>query len=176
MRCFISIDMPEKVREGIREIQENLPNFIGKKTELENLHLTLKFLGEIDEKKLEEVKKKLKEINSKKFETEIDSIGVFSEKFIKIVWLHLTGCEELQKEIDEKLKDLFDKEKRFMSHLTIARVKNIKDKRKFLEGLKEIKIPKIKFAVDNFRLKESVLRRKGPKYEILAEYELEKYK
>ena len=153
MRTFISLDIPEEIKKEITKIQSQLLEFIGKKTETENLHLTLKFLGEIDEKKIEKVKKRLREIKFEKFETEVDSIGVFSEKFIRIVWLHLSNCDELQKEIDEKLKDLFEKEKRFMSHLTIARVKNVKDKKIFLG-----------------KLKESVLSEKGPIYGTIEEY------
>ena len=136
------------------------------------MHLTLKFLGEISDEKIKEIREKLREINLKKFETEADSVGVFSEKFIRIVWLHLNNCDSLQKEIDEKLKDLFPKEKRFMSHLTIARVKKIKDKQEFLKDLKNIKILKIKFVADNFKLKSSVLTKHGPIYETLEEYPL----
>lgn len=170
MRCFISINIPREVAQDIRKIQERLPEFQGKKTVLENLHLTLKFLGEIDEGKVEELKKKLKEIKFEKFESVIDLIGVFSEKFIRIIWLHLTNCDNLQKIVDEKSKDLFEPERRFMGHLTIARVKNIKDKKKFLEGLKKVKIPTIKFNVDNFYLMKSKLTSDGPKYEIVEEY------
>ena len=173
MRAFISIDMSKEVKKEILRIQKNLPKFYGKKTEPENLHLTLKFLGEIDNRKIEMVKEKLREIKFNKFYCEIDKIGVFSPKFIKIVWLHLTNCEGLQKEIDSALESLFEKEKRFMSHLTIARVKSIKDKRKFLENLKKIKIPKIKFIADNFRLKKSTLTEKGPIYKILETFELD---
>ena len=176
MRTFISIDMPKNVKDEIRKIQNQLPEFFGKRTELENLHLTLKFFGEIDEKKLEKIRDKLREIKYSNFEAEIDSIGVFSEKFIRIVWLHISGCEELQKIIDEKLKDLSEKEIRFMSHLTIARVKKIEDKKEFLTKLREIKIPKIKFAVENFNLKESILRKQGPVYKVLEKYALEKYR
>ena len=172
MRTFISIDIPEEVREEIVKIQDKLPEFYGKKTESENLHLTLKFLGEIDGKKVDEVKKRLKEIEFNKFETEIDSIGVFSEKFIRIIWLHITNCEKLQRQIDENLEGVFDKEKRFMSHLTIARVKSIRDQKKFLEELEKIEIPKMNFVVDNFKLKESVLLREGPRYKTIEEYKL----
>lgn len=172
MRIFISIDIPESIKNKIKEIQEQLPDFSGKKTEPGNLHLTLKFFGEVDEEKLERIKRRLSEVRFEKFETEIDSIGIFSEKFIKIIWLHLINCDKLQKDIDEKLKDLSEPEKRFMGHLTIARVKSIKDRKLFLEQLKEIKIPKVKFLVDNFRLKESVLTEKGPVYETLEEYVL----
>ena len=170
MRTFISLDMPEKVKGEIRKIQEQLPEFFGKKTELENLHLTLKFLGEIDEQKIKLVKEKLKEIKFNKFEAEIDLIGVFSEKFVRIVWLHLKGAEELQKKIDGKLKGLFEPEKRFMSHLTIARIKSVRDKELFLEKLEEIKFLEIKFNVDCFKLKKSTLTKEKAVYEVLEEY------
>jgi len=172
MRCFISINIPKEVAEQIEKIQNKLPEFYGKKTELENLHLTLKFLSQIDEKKIEEVRKKLNEIKFEKFESEINSIGVFSDKFIRIIWLHLTDCDNLQKIVDEKLKDLFEPERRFMSHLTIARVKNIKNKKKFLEELNKIEVPKIKFNVDKFYLMKSELTSDGPKYEIIEGYKL----
>jgi 2'-5' RNA ligase len=173
MRTFISIDIPEMIRGEIKKIRDELPEFYGKKTESENLHLTLKFLGEIDEEKIGEVKEKLRQIQFDKFDSKIDSIGVFSERFVRIIWLHLTNCEELQKKIDESLKDLFKEEQRFMSHLTIARVKSIKDKKEFLEELKKIKISGISFTVKKFKLKKSVLTEKGPVYEDLAEYSLE---
>ncbi|GIU68507.1 MAG: RNA 2',3'-cyclic phosphodiesterase [Candidatus Pacearchaeota archaeon] len=172
IRAFISIDPPEDVVNKIKEIQDSLPNFKGKKTEVENLHLTLKFLGNIDEKTLELVKQKLRKINFRKFEAEVDSLGVFSPKFIKIIWLHIKGPEKIQSEIDVSLSDLFEKEKRFMSHMTIARVKKIENKKNFLEQLKKIKIPKIKFIVENFKLKKSTPTEEKPIYETIESYSL----
>lgn len=172
MRTFISIDFPKEILIEIEKIQNKLPFFIGKKTELENLHLTLKFLGEIDEKKTGLIKDKLREIKFKKFRAEIDEIGVFSKNFIRIIWLHLTNCEELQKEIDNKLKDFFQPEKRFMSHITIARVKKIEDKKRFLEELKKIKIKKMSFDIGCFKLKKSILTSDKPFYEALENYSL----
>lgn len=169
-RCFISINVSEEVKKEIKKVQDELPEFVGKKTEIENLHLTLKFLGEIDEEKVEEVRKKLREIKIKKFETKIDSVGMFG---FKIIWLHLIGCDELQKEIDESLKGLFKPEKRFMSHLTIARVKKVEDKKRFLDDLRKIKVPEVKFIVDKFCLMESVLGSNGPTYTVIKEYDLE---
>jgi len=164
-RCFISIDIPEETKKEILKIQEQLP-------ESENLHLTLKFLGEIDEHKIEKVKKKLRKIKYNAFESEIDSIGVFSEKFIRIVWLHIKNCEELQKEIDKKLSELFENENRFMSHLTIARVKSVKDKKEFIEKLHKVNIPKINFDIGSFSLEESILTSKGSIYKDLEVYNL----
>lgn len=174
MRVFISIDIPDKVKNEIRKIQDALPEFIGKKIEFENLHLTLKFLGEVDENKIGEIRERLRQIKFNKFGAEINKLGVFSEKFIRIIWLCLNNCEELQKEIDKKLKYLFNKEKRFMGHLTIARVKKINDKKEFLKKLKEIKIKPIKFTINNFKFKNSFLKPEGPVYETVEEYLLKK--
>lgn len=173
MRIFISIKIPEEVKKEIVKIQDNLPEFVGKKTEIENLHLTLKFLGEIHEEKVKKVKESLEEIDFEKFETEISEIGVFSEKFIRIIWLSLSGCDELQGVVDEALvEEGFDKEQRFMGHLTIGRVKNIKDKKKFFEDLKKIEFENLKFKVDKFYLMESVLKPQGPDYRIIEEFNL----
>ncbi len=172
MRAFISINIPEEIKKEIKKIQDSLPEFFGKKTELENLHLTLKFLGETEEKRIEEIKEKLREIKIEKFKTEIDEIGIFSPNFIRIVWLHMKDCDNLQKQIDNALKNLFKPEKRFMSHLTIARVKGVKDKKRFLQELKKRKIEKIKFIVDKFYLMKSELTAEGPRYSVLEEYNL----
>jgi 2'-5' RNA ligase len=158
----------------VKRIQENLPEFTGNKTKLSNLHLTLKFLGEIPFEKVEKIKEILKNINFNKFEAEIKEIGFFDKLNSGIIWLGLTNCEKIQKEIDEvlALNGLYEKEKRFMSHLTIARTKKIKDKKIFLENLNKINIPKMFFIVDNFYLMQSKLKKEGPEYSALEEYSL----
>ena len=170
-RVFVSIDIPKSVKKQIKEIQERIPEFKGKLTETENLHLTLKFLGEQDLDIIKKVNQKLKEIDFSKLNCNIDSIGVFSQKYIRIVWLKIFGVEELQKIVDEKLSEIgFDKEKRFMGHLTIARVKTLKNKKIFLEKIETINILKLNFIVERFFLKESVLKPEGPEYSILSSY------
>lgn len=169
MRVFIAVEIPEKTKKEIVKIQNELPEFKGKKTEYENLHLTLKFLGEVDEEEIKEIKKRLNQIKLKKFFAEINSIGMFSDR---IIWMGIKNCRELQKEIDEKLSDLFEKEKRFMGHLTIARIKNLGNKNIFLEKIKKIKISEMKFEILNFKLKKSKLTRNGPIYEDVEVYNL----
>lgn len=172
-RVFISIDIPEQIKEEIEGIQNIIPEFLGKKTEKENLHLTLKFLGSVSDEVIVKINERLKDINFSRFDTTIDSLGFFSEKYIRIIWLHLTNCDELQKEIDIVLSGLFEKEKRFMSHLTIARVRQVKNKIKFLDSLKKIRFSEIKFRIDSFRLKESILSSEKPVYKTLAKYDLD---
>ncbi|MCK9595573.1 RNA 2',3'-cyclic phosphodiesterase [Candidatus Pacearchaeota archaeon] len=178
MRTFIAIDIPEEVKEKIIEIQKQLPEFKGKLTEKENLHLTLKFLGEVNEEKIERVKEELGKIKLKSFKAEIDSIGVFDNIESKnyssklIVWLHVKNCNELQKKIDNQFFKLFARERRFMGHLTIARIKKIKDKKKFLEEINKIKLSSMNFFVKSFELKKSVLTEQKPVYETLESYNL----
>lgn len=175
MRCFIALDLPREAINEIRGIQEAIRKqnlFTGKFTEDENLHLTLKFLGEIDEETIEKVKKRLQRIKMGPFEVSLGEIGAFSTRFIKIVWIKLEGKEiwDLQKEIDERLKELFVPEARFMSHVTIARVKRVPDKKALLEYIKKIAPKKLKFKVSEFFLKKSTLQSEGPVYEDLEKY------
>ncbi len=175
MRVFIALDLPREVINHIREIQNLLRKknlFAGKFTEPENLHLTLKFLGEISEAEIEKIKEKLREVRFPAFEAEIGEVGTFSKKFIKIIWVKLENCAKLQKEIDTKLRGLFEPEFRFMSHITIARVKNVRDKKALIDYVKNIKNKRIKFKVGNFFLKKSELHAEGPVYEDLEKYKL----
>jgi len=174
-RAFICIEFPDEVIKEVARVQElaGKIKFTGKMTELENLHLTLKFLGEIDDSMLEEVRKKLNEIKFDVFEAKLGKIGIFHLKGKpRIVWIKVEGKEiyELQKKIDDALKDLFKKEERFMSHLTIARIKYVRDKSGFDEKISKIAVDKIKFKIKEFKLKSSELKSIGPIYRDLEVY------
>ena len=177
MRVFIAIELLEEAKAEIERIQKDLKKqnlFEGKMTEKENLHLTLKFLGEIDEVRAENVKKMLRDIKFPAFNAALGEAGAFSEDFVRIVWIKLDGnVTGLQKEVDNALKELFKPEFRFMSHLTIARVKNVKDKKRLLDYLSSAKISKIEFPVSGFVLKSSVLTEKGPIYTDIERYNLD---
>jgi len=176
IRCFIAIDFPDEVIKEVARVQEEVSKmkFTGKMTEIENLHLTLKFLGEIDADKVEEVKKKLSEVKFKEFEGKLGSVGTFSILGNpRIIWIKVGGNEiwELQKEIDLKMKELgFKMEERFMSHLTIARLKYIEDKKSFIEHIKKVGVKEIKFKVREFKLKKSDLQLLGPVYTDINTY------
>ena len=177
IRCFIALDLPREAIREIKEIQKKIKKqnlFIGKFTESENLHLTLKFLGEIKEDKISKVKEKLKEIQFKEFNARLGEIGIFSKKFIKIIWIKLDGKKilDLQKQMDDALKDLFVPEARFMSHVTIARVKNVKDRNALIEYVKKIKSKSAEFKIKEFFLKKSTLMPEGPIYENILKIEL----
>lgn len=177
IRCFIALNFPEEILEKIEKIQKFLGEkkiFNGRFTDKKNLHLTLKFLGEISEEMISKVKERLKEMEFKNFESCLGEIGIFFPEFIKIIWIKISGKSvvDLQNAIDEALKDLFEKEKRFMSHLTIARVKNVRDKELFLREVDKIHFENAGFKVSEFYLIKSELTQNGPIYEILEKFSL----
>lgn len=177
IRCFISINFPKEILDEIQEIQGKIKEkgmFDGKFTERENLHLTLKFLGELSREEVEKVKEKLGEIRRERFDARISEMGVFSPEFVRIIWVRVDGggILELQKEIDEKLSGMFKKEERFMSHVTIARVKKTEDKKKLISELRAVKIPEANFLVRDFYLVKSELKKEKAEHEILKEFEL----
>ena len=172
MRCFIGIDLPPTAIEEIQKIQRKLnPNFIGRLTSSENLHLTLKFLGEIEDKLVDDVKKRLSSIKHPPFELNLKDIGVFSQKFIKIIWVKVSNVP-LQPLIDKCLNDIFELENRFMGHITIARVKNLTDKKSFLQLINDTKVNAVSFMIKDFYLKESILTKDRPIYKYINKYKL----
>ncbi len=174
-RVFICVQFSDSVIKEVARVQEILgkQRFTGKMTELENLHLTLKFLGEIDREKIEKVKEKLKEIKFEKFSAKLSDIGTFAfHGNPRIIWIKIGGRDifELQSKIDDSLSELFKKEERFMSHMTIARIKYVKDKDGFREYVKNIGIKDIEFTIGKFILMESKLEEQGPVYTEIEEY------
>ncbi len=176
-RAFVCILFSNEVVKEIARVQKLLGNwkFTGKMTDLENLHLTLKFLGEIESKKMAETKKRLRKIIFSSFQTHLERIGIFHNLGNpRIIWMKATGKQifELQRKIDDALAEVFPPEKRFMSHLTISRIKYVKDKKVFEEHVKNIHIRKISSLIDKFFLMKSTLLDSGPVYEIVEEYSL----
>jgi 2'-5' RNA ligase len=135
-----------------------------------NMHLTLKFIGEIDEKKLGDIEGRLREIKFKKFECLINGVGVFpNEDYIKVVWTGVHGVDELAGQVIDALRG-YGKEEKFHGHATIARVKRKLDIKSFLQKHDE-EIGR--FTVSRFELIQSVLEKEGPQYSTLATFEAE---
>ncbi|MCP3682514.1 MAG: RNA 2',3'-cyclic phosphodiesterase [bacterium] len=162
MRTFIAIDLPQDVKDELKKAQETLSDV----RLVKNFHLTLKFLGEITPEKVECVKNVLTKIEFKSFKVSLSNIGVFPNmKKPRVIWVGLKPENELiqlQKQIDEALKDEFEKDS-FSPHLTLARVKFNKG-----EFSLNAKITEIPFEISEFKLKKSTLTREGPIYEDLC--------
>ncbi len=177
MRTFIAIEMPKEIKDILLDAQKQINTEKAKIRPAKAFHLTLKFLGEVEEKKIDEIKSALKAISFKQFKTALTEIGVFpNESYIGVVWAGLDDSEgkikKLQQEVDSKMELLgFKKDTRFHPHVTLARVKFVEDKQKFIKDLKEIKIEKKSFQITEFKLIKSNLTGEGPVYEDLAVFQ-----
>jgi 2'-5' RNA ligase len=176
-RCFIALDLPKEMIDELKKIQEQIRKedlFTGKFTEEVNLHLTLKFFGSITNDEVKKIQEKLRNIKFKSFTAGISEIGVFSEEFIRIIWVTLNGKEvlEIQSLVDAALSSIFPKENRFMSHITVARVKNVKDKEKLLNYIKKFKIKEFSGKITSFSLVSSTLKPTGAEYKVIEKYKL----
>ena len=175
MRLFIAFGVSEEVKNCLIELQKLLPED-SKLNLVKEFHLTLKFLGDVDEDKVDKIKACLTNVHFTKFTAKISSLGIFpDEKMIRVVWVGLEPKDTiigLQQEIESNLSDLFPKDTRFHPHLTLARVKSIKDKKDFIEKLNKLTIKEIDFSVNSFKLIKSTLTPEGSVYEDIAEFAL----
>jgi 2'-5' RNA ligase len=187
LRTFIAVNLDQEIKRAlsqfVAELNSRSPERRGIRwVRPEGMHLTLKFLGEIDEEKVPRIESLLKEISEKHgpFPLKIKGAGYFPPKSRtpRVLWVATEEVEDLKKlqsEIEEKMESLgFPRERRtFHPHLTLGRVKtvsNIKDTLDFLEknrdrNFGEMVAKKITF----FR---SVLQPTGAEYSVLSEFEL----
>lgn len=176
MRCFIAIDISGEAREEIRKLQNNLAEANMKLVEPQNLHMTMEFLGELTDFQVNQCKELLKNIKFQKFTAHLGSTEVFpSEAHIKVAWVSLEP-EGIIKELHEKIHSLLNRiinlDERFESHITLARIKFVKDKKQFIEKFKNQKFRQIEFLVNSFALKKSTLTEKGLIYEDVVRFSL----
>jgi len=169
MRLFIAIDF-NGLKEYFDELNNKIDDSLARMKKTNDFHLTLKFLGEISDDKIKLIKDRLSKINFDKFTLVLDKIGVFpNENHINVIWVGVKPdikLKDLQTKIEESLKEFnFKKEFEFHPHITLARVKFINDKDKFVSNLNEIKVGNKRLVVENFRLVKSELRPNGPVYE-----------
>lgn len=187
MRTFIAIELPQNFRNYLADIQ-NLLKATGadvKWVPLENIHLTLKFLGEIDDKKLDKVTEILDSVASgeNQFFIRLDSLGAFpNTNFPRVIWSGIDkGDKETRKianAIEERIATIgIPKEDRpFSSHITIGRVRSGLSRIKLTQLLNELQDKpgkeNLEFAAGKITLFKSQLTPKGPIYEILKEASL----
>ena len=187
MRTFIAIELSEEIKNSLAQIESHL-KYSGadvKWVEKDNIHLTLKFLGEIDDKKCEKVKIVLDEVakTTKQFEISLKDIGAFPKiEYPRVIWVGLDKgskkSTELAAKVDEALSKIgFEKETRpFAAHLTIGRVRSPKNKEVLKEKLVSFKGPGTSIQgpgkITSVILFQSKLTPAGPIYSKLYEAKL----
>jgi len=174
MRVFIAIEISnENVLKRIQTLQENLV-INGKATKINQIHFTLQFLGEINEKQCEKVKDVLNEICFPQFELFLKGVGGFPNlDNPRIIWVGTNKGEQelskIAKEIGMKLTTLgFKEDRKFKPHLTVFRIKKkIDDISSLIQEYKTAEFGSE--IVSKIKLKKSVLSPEGPEYSDLLE-------
>ena len=177
MRLFLAIDLPKGIKEYVFELEKKFKEakitWVAKK----NLHITLKFLGEIDKKELPKIKEQIR-VKSTSLDLYLGKMGFFpNAKDPRVIWIGLEPEEkvmELQQKIDEHLLSLFPGEQKFQAHLTVGRIKSIRRKEDFQNSVRSIHIEPKKFQIDSYQLMKSELKKTGPVYEIIENIPLSK--
>lgn len=188
MRTFIAIDLPKEIKDSLSTIQEQLKKSGAdvKWVLPQNIHLTLKFLGEIDDARLSKINKIIEDATKDKnpFQIHISSIGAFPKiKFPRILWIGIDkGNNETKgivKELEEKISKIGipAEDRPFSSHITIGRTKSTLNREKLVQDLETLAIKfgeeNLEFTVTKITLFKSTLTPKGPIYEILKETSLQ---
>lgn len=176
LRTFIAIELPENIISFISGIQDKMKSygFKVKWVRPKNIHITLKFLGNIHKADVEKIGTAMSETVKAHppISLAAKGIGVFpSIKRPRVIWLGLKGQTfeliELQKAIDGTLENIgFPKEGRaFKAHLTLARVKGNLHSKKLLDVMNTFGEPESEtFTADQVTLFKSDLKPTGAVY------------
>jgi len=182
LRVFIAIDITnEQIKKLIEGIQKELirGGVDCKPVELENLHITLRFIGEVPQPVVNEIVNKLKTVKYPRFKIKVKGLGVFPDpQNPRVLWAGVAeGHKELVElhEIVEKLVGKYGIKdgKEFTPHLTIARIKSGRNKHVIAQLLQ--KYQDFDFGeqeVTCIKLKKSTLTPRGPIYTDLLEVPL----
>ena len=179
-RLFIAIELPENVKKEINRIQRLLKQkdlFSGNYVDSQHAHLTLKFLGQVDESLIPEIKKRLQTIKHRPMRARLSNLDFFKSraKTPKVIFINVECPElvDLAKQINDALSDLFEPESRpFVTHVTIARIKGIHDYAVFSDFIKTVNVEPLEFDITSFIIKFSILTSNGPIYTDIEIYTL----
>ena len=171
VRLFVAIDLPQQIREALSNSQQDLKKSRARLAVVspENIHITLKFIGEVGQDAVEAIKRRLADVSGTPFEVSVSGISADNRRRPRVVWCTIKDggrCALLNEEIEEALAPLgIEKEsRRFRPHATLARVKKFDPS--LLEAMRPMESADYgNFQVDGFSLKKSTLTPSGALYE-----------
>jgi RNA 2',3'-cyclic 3'-phosphodiesterase len=176
MRLFVSIDVPDELASAVDELQEEFADADGLRfTDPTGVHVTLKFLGEVEEERLPELASAIgaavDESGVGPFEAEFGGLGVFpSMEYVSVVWVGVReGGDEmtrLHEAVERRTVAMgFEPESHeFTPHVTLARMDHAGGK-ELVQRLVRERDPIVgRTTVDEVRLTESELGPDGPSY------------
>ncbi|NLE06432.1 MAG: RNA 2',3'-cyclic phosphodiesterase [Crenarchaeota archaeon] len=181
IRAFLAFDLDkEEIINKIIQIQQLLAKtgIDAKFVDPENIHITIRFLGEIPVTMTPKIHEQMEKTQFKPFTIKISGLGVFPNiNYPRIIWVGISqGADQLQhifSQLEPNLQKLgFSPDKKgFSPHLTIARIRSAAGKQQLLSFLqKNIETDFGEINAISLRLKRSQLTPQGPIYSTLKEY------
>lgn len=180
MRTFVAIDLGEKIKKNLSHFIKKLDSYNPhvRWVKDQGMHLTLKFIGEISEKKASDIQTALMELSAKheSFALRLVGTGRFPprSRHPRVLWVGIEESDKLkslQQEVEFQLEKLsISREKRkFSPHLTLGRVKSSQN---IIPILNELSLNKDtefgSMAVEKIALFKSTLKPTGAEYTVLA--------
>jgi 2'-5' RNA ligase len=184
MRTFVAIDLEHELKETISHFIQKLDSHNPKIRWVKNqgMHLTLKFIGEIPEDKVFDIRSVLMDLSDHhaRFPLKLEGTGTFPPRSRnpRILWVGIAKNDELmslQKEMESQLETLsISREKRtFFPHLTLGRIKSSHNIMPVLHELSQNKDTEFgHMEVAKITLFQSILKPTGAEYSTLANIEL----
>ena len=178
VRVFLSIDIKDAdLLSQIMGVQSKLDVESAKMklVEQENIHYTIRFFGDTQLSRIQDIKTCLEQIKFDPFDIEIFGVGAFPNKYRpRVIWIGagLNGdfITDLKVRIDESIRELgyHPEKQKFTPHATIARVRYVKNVSRLSENLDELAEESIgKMRISHVTMKKSTLTPSGPIYEDL---------
>lgn len=176
MRLFTAITIPKKVKNKLLALKKLIDGL--KWQDKSQMHLTLRFIGEVDERTAATVTDELREIEFPAFEITLSDIGTFPKRGTpKVIWVGIkenSALNELQSQIEQACQKagLEADERSYKPHITLARNKgaNKEELRSYLENLTVPDFEAIK--VTDFCLFRSELTSQGAIHHVERKYDL----
>lgn len=178
LRLFVGLDLPLSVRQNLALLAAGLPG--ARWLAAETYHVTLSFIGEVDEGSAEQVHEELSVVRGKDFLLELSGVGSFESKGrLRALWAGVVLSEPLAilqgRVAAACVRAGVEIEKRkFKPHVTLARFGEQPSKAKLGDWLAVHSLLRLQpLAVTSFVLFQSHLGGQGAQYEVLARYKLE---
>lgn len=179
MRAFISLEVPEDVKDRTEKLQAEMPREGLLLVKRPALHVTLLFLGEMSPDGLEKVKAAMQSIKFHPFSVSLSGVSYFSPDFIKVIFAKVADGDSDMRGLYSMLCDALSangvpfRKEDYIPHLTIARVKHVRKREDLIDAISMLSSAELgSFEAKSIHLMESTLTPDGPVYNELYELEL----
>ena len=183
MRTFIAVPLPPECQAMLSTLQDNLRSSKAdvRWTSIPSIHLTLKFLGELDQAIVPRMAEELRAAvaSEHRFPLRVGGLGGFPNlRSPRVIWCAVQDSNDnllsLQRTVDAACVRLgqLPEERDFKPHLTLGRVTGKTNLHGLLECIKISPVLESAFTVDHFNIYKSVLQPRGAVYSVLEKIEL----